>query len=42
MSQHELNSYLSLCTDFYDSIIPNLFEDAYAFYHPYVAAKYKT
>ncbi|BCA95666.1 methyltransferase UbiE [Legionella antarctica] len=37
MSQHELNSYLNLCTEFYDLIRPHPPEDAYAFYRTYVA-----
>lgn len=36
MSQHELTSYLSLCTQFYDLIRPQPPEDAYAFYRTYV------
>ncbi len=36
MSQHELNSYLSLCAEFYDLIRPHPPEDAYAFYRTYV------
>ncbi|CAM2822873.1 class I SAM-dependent methyltransferase [Legionella worsleiensis] len=35
MSQHELNSYLNLCTQFYDLIRPNPPADAYAFYRSY-------
>lgn len=37
MSQHELTSYLNLCTQFYDLIRPQPPEDAYAFYRTYVA-----
>ena len=36
MSQRELNSYLNLCTQFYDLIRPEPPEDAYAFYRTYV------
>lgn len=37
MSQQELTSYLSLCTQFYDLIRPQPPEDAYLFYRTYVA-----
>lgn len=37
MNPHELNSYLNLCTQFYDLIRPQPPEDAYAFYRTYVA-----
>jgi len=36
MSQQKLDSYLSLCTQFYDLIRPQPPEDAYAFYRTYV------
>ncbi|MBL7479567.1 class I SAM-dependent methyltransferase [Legionella bononiensis] len=36
MNQHKLNSYLNLCTQFYDLIRPEPPEDAYAFYREYV------
>lgn len=36
MSQKKLDSYLSLCTQFYDLIRPQPPEDAYAFYRTYV------
>ncbi len=36
MSQQKLDSYLSLCTQFYDLIRPKPPEDAYVFYRTYV------
>lgn len=36
MNQQKLDSYLSLCTQFYDLIRPQPPEDAYAFYRTYV------
>lgn len=36
MNQHKLNSYLNLCTQFYDLIRPEPPEDAYSFYREYV------
>lgn len=37
MSQQELKSYHSLCTQFYDLVRPQPPEDAYEFYRTYVA-----
>lgn len=36
MTQQKLDSYLSLCTQFYDVIRPNPPQDAYTFYRTYV------